>query len=207
MAGSPTGSARCGTHLPLRSFYSRDPKCVARDLLGTILVHTTEDGMVAGRIVEVEAYLGDGDAAAHSSAGLTPRTRVIFGPPGHAYVYKIYGLHCCLNVVTEPEGTPGCVLVRALEPLAGIALMRVRRGPRIAAGLIASGPGRLTQAMGIGMRQNGADLLASPLTLHLPDGPGRPDVTTTTRVGITRATELALRFFVTDNPFVSRPWH
>src|SRR5712692_10764353 len=111
------------TRILPRSFYSRDTVTVARDLLGKIVVH----GRAAGTIVETEAYLGGDDLAAHSARGITDRTRVIFGPPGHAYVYFIYGMHECLNLVAEPEGKPGCVLIRAVEPLAGIDIMRQRR--------------------------------------------------------------------------------
>src|SRR5258706_2613650 len=124
-----------------RDFYMQDTVEVARSLLGKVLVH----GEPAGRIVEVEAYLGEGDAAAHSARGLTPRTRVIFGAPGHAYVYLIYGMYECLNIVAEPEGKAGCVLLRALEPVAGIDVMKQRRSNRDLCG----GPGKLTQALGV----------------------------------------------------------
>src|SRR5271167_476767 len=137
-----------------RSFYHRPTIEVARDLLGKVLVH----GPTAGIIVETEAYLGGDDLAAHSARGITPRTRVIFGPPGHAYVYFIYGMYECLNLVAEPEGQPGCVLVRAIEPLAGIATMRRRRPAAKRLEDLASGPGKLTLALDITRKQNGADL-------------------------------------------------
>ncbi|MXY69616.1 MAG: DNA-3-methyladenine glycosylase [Acidobacteriia bacterium] len=192
------------TRLPARSFYARPTVDVARSLLGTILLHRTNEGLVAGVIVEVEAYLGHDDPAAHSSAGRTARTRVIFGDAGHAYVYKIYGLHCCLNVVAEPEGTPGCVLIRALEPVCGIDAMRSRRAAARRADQIASGPAKLTQAMGIGMEAYGADLLGEPLSIRLPHKEAEVEVGTAKRIGIRKAQELDLRFFIVDNEHVSR---
>ncbi len=205
-AAIAVSSSALGTPRPGREFFARPTERVARDLLGMTLVHRSAGGTVGGVVVEVEAYLGTGDAAAHSSAGITPRTRVIFGPPGHAYVFMAYGLHCCLNVVAEPAGRPGCVLVRALEPTIGVGLMRARRPRGAASEMLASGPGRLTKAMGVDMRLNGSDLVTGPLSLHPAADPARPAVTTATRVGISRARHLALRFYVTDNRFVSRPW-
>lgn len=192
------------TRLPARSFYARPTVEVARSLLGTVLLHRTDEGLLAGVIVEVEAYLGQDDPAAHSSAGRTARTRVIFGDPGHAYVYKIYGLHHCLNVVAEPGGTPGCVLVRALEPVCGIDAMRSRRVVARRADQIASGPAKLTQAMGIGIESYGADLLGEPLSIRLPHKEPEVKVRTTKRIGIRKAQELDLRFFIADNEHVSR---
>lgn len=192
------------TRLPARSFYARPTVEVARSLLGSILLHRTVEGLLAGVIVEVEAYLGQDDPAAHSSAGRTARTRVIFGDPGHAYVYKIYGLHHCLNVVAEPGGTPGCVLVRALEPVCGLDAMRSRRVVARRADQIASGPAKLTQAMGIGIESYGADLLGEPLSIRLPHKEPAVKVRTTKRIGIRKAQELDLRFFIADNEHVSR---
>ncbi len=192
------------TRLPARSFYARPTVEVARSLLGSILLHRTDEGLLAGVIVEVEAYLGQDDPAAHSSAGPTARTRVIFGDPGHAYIYKIYGLHHCLNVVAEPGGTPGCVLVRALEPVCGIDAMRSRRVAARRADQIASGPAKLTQAMGIGIESYGADLLGEPLSIRLPHKEPEVKVRTTKRIGIRKAQELDLRFFIADNEHVSR---
>lgn len=192
------------TRLPERSFYARPTVEVARSLLGTILLHRTRRGLLAGAIVEVEAYLGQGDPAAHSSVGRTARTRVIFGAPGHAYVYKIYGLHCCLNVVAEPEGTPGCVLIRAMEPVCGIAVMRSRRMAIRRANQIASGPAKLTQAMGIGVEAYGLDLLGEPLSIRLPNRYPEIEMGTSKRIGIRKARELDLRFFIADNEHVSR---
>lgn len=192
-----------GTFLPTRAFYARETVEVARDLLGTILVHRTKGGVLAGRIVEVEAYLGHDDPAAHSSAGRTRRTAVIFGPPGHAYVYRIYGMYRCLNVVAEPEGCPGCVLVRGLEPVCGLSNMRVRRSAKRDVD-IASGPGKLTIAMEIGMDLYGADLTDSPLTIRIPLAERQVEIETSTRIGIKKAAGLPLRFFIANNKFVSR---
>ena len=168
-----------------RSFYRRPTAQVARDLLGKVLVH----GETSGRIIEVEAYLGVDDLAAHSSRGITERTRVIFGPPGHAYVYLIYGMYECLNVVAEPDGTPGCVLIRALEPLTGLDLMRERRAGRDPAG----GPGKLTRALAITRAHNGLDLTRGPLRIvdaPTPEG----QVLVTPRIGITKCVDWPLRF-------------
>lgn len=170
-----------------RAFYNRPAEEVARALLGKLLVH----GETAGTIIETEAYLGGEDEAAHSFRGITPRTRVIFGPPGHAYVYFIYGMHECLNIVAEPEGTPGCVLIRAIEPVRGIELMRKRRGRLLD---LASGPGKLTQAMGITRSLNGADMTRGPLVVREQKVQGRTKVTP--RIGITKCTDLPLRFLL-----------
>ncbi|MCC6363297.1 MAG: DNA-3-methyladenine glycosylase [Bryobacterales bacterium] len=185
-----------------REFYARPSVEVARDLLGKVIVH----GSTAGRIVEVEAYLGLKDAAAHASRGVTARTKVIFGPPGHAYVYFIYGMYECLNLVAEPEGTPGCVLIRALEPVAGVQLMMRRRGvSRMEE--IASGPGKLTVAMGITRKQNGADVTIAgmPFTVRRMHEDQPLQVVTGPRVGIRKAVDWPLRFYLAGNPHVSRP--
>jgi len=180
-----------------RAFYARPAIEVARDLLGRILVH----GRCAGRIVETEAYLGVNDLAAHSSRGITPRTQVIFGPPGHAYVYFIYGMHECLNLVAEQKGSAGCVLIRALEPLAGLDLMRVRRVRESILDL-ASGPGKLTQAFGISRAQNGADVTRG--TLVVRSGGDQPfEIAATPRIGITKCADLPLRFVIAGSRFVS----
>ncbi len=192
------------TRLPPRTFYERPTEDVARALLGSALLHRTAQGLLAGRIVEVEAYLGKGDPAAHSSAGLTHRTRAIFGPPGHAYVYRIYGMHCCLNAVAEPEGLPGCVLIRALEPICGIEAMQSRRPAARRRADLANGPGKLTSAMAIGLNLYGADLTRGQLTIRIPDNSPPLKVETTCRVGISKAKELDLRFFIANNEFVSR---
>jgi DNA-3-methyladenine glycosylase len=183
-----------------RDFYSRPVIQVAPDCLGKILVH----GKTAGRIVEVEAYLGVGDRAAHSWRGVTERTRVIFGEPGHAYVYFIYGMYECLNFVCEPVGQAGCVLIRALEPIAGIATMRRRRPKAKGAEDLANGPGKLTLAMGITRKLNGADLTASALQVRRPRAEPAIEMLTTPRIGITHCADWPLRFVIAGNRFVSR---
>jgi len=170
-----------------RSFYARPTVEVARDLLGKVIRH----GASSARIVETEAYLGTNDAAAHSARGLTPRTSVIFGPPGRAYVYLIYGMHYCLNVVAEREGVAGCVLLRALEPLAGIMHL-------------SNGPGKLTRALGITLEHYGADLTQGPLAIHTPKSGENFAIATSPRIGINKAADLPLRFFISGNRFVSR---
>jgi DNA-3-methyladenine glycosylase len=190
-----------------RAFFVRRPDTVARAVLGKLLVRRTADALLVGRIVEVEAYFGDGDPAAHSAAGRTARNAVIFGPPGHAYVYFIYGMHSCLNISCEPVGQAGCVLVRAFEPLQGLAQMAAWRGlaaqapPR----LLTSGPGRLCQAFGITRAtHNGVDLLNKDSDLQLrDDGYDTQSILTTPRIGITKAADRPLRFLVAGNPCVS----
>jgi len=173
-----------------RSFYARPTIDVARDLLGKVIRH----GPASARIVETEAYLGTDDAAAHSARGPTPRTRVIFGPPGHAYVYLIYGMHYCLNIVAEPEGVAGCVLIRAVEPIGVVA----------GAALLSNGPGKLTRALGITLEHYGADLTRGPITLHEPRVQEMFEIAISPRIGISQAAELPLRFYIRGNRFVSR---
>lgn len=187
-----------------RDFYARPTVAVAQDLLGTVLVH----GGTAGRIVETEAYLdrdefGRVDAAAHSAAGITARTRVIFGPPGHAYVYLSYGLHACMNIVAESEGKAGCVLIRALEPLAGIDLMQSRRPAAKTIRDLANGPGKLTSALAITLGHSGVDLTIGDLTVRkgAPAPPG--EIAVSPRIGISKAVDWPLRFFLRDNPYAS----
>jgi DNA-3-methyladenine glycosylase len=182
------------------AFYGRDTAEVARDLLGTVLVH----GKTAGRIVETEAYLGGDDLAAHSARGITPRTRVIFGPPGRAYVYFIYGMYECFNVVVGPEGTGGAILVRAIEPLAGVSLMRERRPGAKRREQLANGPGKLTLAMGITRRHNGVDLTAGNLVVRRRLHEEPFEIQTTPRIGITHCADWPLRFVVRGSAFLSR---
>lgn len=184
-----------------RSFFARNTIEVARDLLGHLLVHATPRGRLAGRIVEVEAYRGPRDPASHAFHR-TKRSEIMWGPPGTAYVYFTYGNHYCVNVVTEPEGVAGAILLRAVEPLEGIDVMRAQRGVANDRAL-ASGPGRLTKAMGIGPQHNGADLTQLPL--YIARNRRRPvPVATSPRVGIRVATRRPWRFFIPGNPFVSR---
>ncbi len=192
------------TYAPTRSFFARPTVEVAKDLLGTALLHRTPQGLLAGRIVETEAYLGEQDLAAHSSAGRTPRTEVIFGAPGHAYVFTIYGMHRCLNVVAEPHGTAGCVLIRALEPLCGMAAMRSHRHGVARLADLANGPGKLTSALAIEIQQNGADLFAGPLTIRRFRRHEPIPIKATPRIGISQSTDLVLRFLIADNECVSQ---
>lgn len=183
-----------------RSFYSRNTVTVAKELLGKVIV----SGATAGRIVEVEAYLGNQDLAAHSARGLTDRTRVIFGPPGHAYIYLIYGMYECLNLVAEPDSTPGCVLIRALEPLAGIEEMALRRPTARKVEQLCSGPGKLTRALSITRALNGADVTKpGSLTVRMPPRRDSFEIETTPRIGITKCVDWPLRFYIEGNGFVS----
>lgn len=187
-----------------REFYGQPTKVVARNILGCTLVSTVGPTPTSGRIVEVEAYLGSGDPAAHSYNGPTPRTRIQWGPPGHAYIYLIYGMYNCLNFVTEPEGTPGCVLIRALEPLDGYKCMSERRNcPKLKQDTC-NGPGKLTQALGIDRTLNGSDLSKKPLCVLKGQPVSDAEVRVSPRIGIVHATEMHLRFFVHGNEHVSR---
>jgi DNA-3-methyladenine glycosylase len=178
-----------------RRFYLQPTLRVARDLLGKVLVHETPEGVAAGRIVEVEAYRGPGDRAAHSFGGRrSARNEAMYGPPGHAYVYFVYGMHHCVNVVTRRAGCPEAVLIRALEPVAGEALMRARRRlPDGPSWRLCRGPGALCQALGIGRAENGADLIRARLRiLDAPHVAGR-DVVRTPRIGVAYAGTHAAR--------------
>jgi DNA-3-methyladenine glycosylase len=216
-----------------REIYRRPTLVVARSLIGCLLRLQTLEGVTSGRIVETEAYCRD-DPASHAFRGQTPRNRAMFGPPGHAYIYLAYGLHHCFNVVTAPEGVAEAVLIRAIEPLEGIELMLQRRGTAAegqglgcrVSGLgsreeapnprpetrqprprhkIASGPGNLTRALGLTRALDGHDLSLAPLTLHArPPGEPEPEIVTTPRIGISRATELPWRFVQAGSRSVSR---
>lgn len=199
-----------GIHPLPRAFFARDPRRVARQLLGKILIRQATGLRLTARIVEVEAYLGNEDPAAHAAAGRTLRNAVLFGPPGHAYIYFIYGNHYCLNVSCEPDGQAGSVLFRALEPLEGIGEMaRARqidlRGEKDWRKLT-SGPGRLCEAFGITRSaDNGGDLTSPASDLWIGDDGYHPRrITASRRVGITKAADMPLRYFVSGNPFVSR---
>lgn len=190
-----------GEEILPRSFYARDTIAVARELLGSFMVHQSPEGVTAGRIVETEAYI-QGDPACHASRGMTPRNRVMFGPPGHAYVYFIYGMYYCFNAVTAPEGVGEAVLIRALEPLEGIYLMRERRGRERMAELC-GGPAKLVQAMGITHQHNGTDLTSGQLFI-CRGKTRREKIVTATRIGIKEGAELPLRFYIEGNPYISR---
>lgn len=192
-----------------RRFFARDPRRVARELLGKVLVRREQHGALTARIVEVEAYLGERDPAAHASAGKTLRNAVLFGPPGHAYIYFIYGNHYCLNVSCEPEGKAGSVLFRAVEPLTGIETMARSRGiePRTSKDWrnLTSGPGRLCEAFGITRtRDNACDLTSDASSLWLgDDGCRTRGIVVTPRVGIVKAADKPLRYVLDGNRFVS----
>lgn len=197
-----------------RSFFARRPRRVARELLGKVLVRNSQfpgSRPLTARIVEVEAYLGEQDPAAHAAAGKTPRTSILFGPPGYAYVYFIYGNHYCLNVSCEPEGRAGCVLFRALEPLSGIEEMEVSRGIKLHGDKdlpkLTSGPGRLCEAFGVTRtRDNGGDLTSSTSSLWIgDDGYRARRVLLTPRIGITKAADKSLRYLLGGSRFVSGP--
>jgi DNA-3-methyladenine glycosylase len=196
-----------------RAFFNRDPRIVSRELLGKLIVRREGRKQLAGRIVEVEAYLGAGDLAAHAAAGHTARNAVLWGPPGHAYVYFIYGVHYCLNISCLPAGDAGCILIRALEPVSGIADMAKARE---LADLdltsmrdlrkLASGPGKLCEALGITRpRDNAKDMLSPESDLQvMSDGFSVAEVAITPRIGISKAAELPLRYVIAGNLFVSK---
>ena len=183
-----------------RIFYARPTIEVAPDLLGKVLTH----GECSGLIVETEAYLGHDDLAAHSAAGLTERTRVIFGPTGPAYIYLNYGIHDCFNIVAEPDGQPGCVLIRAVAPLTGLEIMRTRRPPGSPDYRLAAGPGNLTRALNITRQFYGHDLTQPPFTVTTSPTPESHEIEVTSRIGITKSAELPLRFILRNHPSVSR---
>ena len=191
-------------------FFSKDTLAVARLLLGRPLVHCFDGHRLAGRIVEVEAYIGEEDKGCHASVGRTQRNEVMFGPPGHAYVYFTYGMHWMFNVVTEPEGFPAAVLIRALEPAEGIGIMARNRHGHNGVNLC-SGPAKLTQALGITRALNGADLcVRRGAELWIEDSPPVPDadMATSPRIGLNNTPEpwksILWRFYIRGNPFVSR---
>ena len=190
--------------MPLpRRFYLRPAPVVARNLLGCVLVSRRGRTVTAGRIVETEAYLGPADEASH--AAFRPGSHHLFyGEGGIAYVFVAYGVHACLNAITERAGRPGCVLIRALEPLAGLRVMARRRGVTACSPRLTSGPGNVTSALGIDLDDNGADLTTSALTIEAPDRPRAFTIARGPRIGITRSRELSLRFWIAGNRYVSR---
>jgi DNA-3-methyladenine glycosylase len=204
VADSGPETASDPTFIKERAWFDRSAAELAPALLGALLVHDTPEGRIAGRIVEVEAYLGPEDLAAHSARGRTPRNAAMFGPPGHIYVYFVYGMHHCANVVCGPGNKPEAVLLRAAQLVEGEELARARRGaapsPRLAAG-----PGNLASAFGIDRRLNGADLLAGPI--RLAPAPAAASFDSTPRIGVAYAGDWAdrpLRFVMRDDPQRSR---
>ncbi len=220
MPESRTSALAAKVHPLARAFFARDPRRVARELLGKVLIQQETPRQPASRtarIVEVEAYLGENDPAAHSAAGRTARNSVLFGPPGHAYIYFIYGNHYCLNVSCEPEGRAGGVLFRALEPLSGVEEMAKARGLEIHGPKnltlpikdlikLTSGPGRLCEALDITRaRDNGCDLTSPASRLWIGDDAYRARrIRTTPRIGISKAIDAPLRYLIDGNPFVSK---
>ncbi|MGH7664087.1 MAG: DNA-3-methyladenine glycosylase [Gemmatimonadaceae bacterium] len=201
--GRPTrGEERGRTLSP--SFFDRETEVVARELLGAIVECRSAAGITSGRIVEAEAYLGEHDRACHAAAGRTARTGPLYGAPGTSYVYFIYGMHWCFNAVTRREGLPSAVLVRALEPLGGVPLMRLRRPRALRDTELANGPGKLCQALGISREHNGRSLQSGAVVIRR----GRPvpdcDVVVSPRVGISHAADWPLRWYVRGSPYVSR---
>ena len=187
-----------------RGFFARDTALVARKLLGSQLVRVLNGDLLKGRIVETEAYYGEEDPPSHASSGRTGRSRIMWGEPGLAYVYLIYGIHLMFNVVTESSGVPGAVLIRGVEPLQGIELMQ-RRRDGVSVESLADGPGKLTEAFGIGKAENGEDLAESD-ELWLEEGEvvSGDDIESSGRIGVSRGKEEELRFYLTDSKFVSR---
>jgi DNA-3-methyladenine glycosylase len=190
-----------------RSFYARPTLDVAADLLGKVLVHSTRAGVASGMIVETEAYIGEDDPACHAAPGPTARNAPLYGPPGVAYVYLNYGMHYLVNTVTEAEGSPAAVLIRALQPIDGIDLMAKRRGARgrpISEGDLCRGPGNLTQALGITLRENRLDLTTGPLSIE-DRGLSAGRVSWGPRIGIQKAADRPWRCWIAGHPSVSGP--
>ncbi|MGH9348726.1 MAG: DNA-3-methyladenine glycosylase [Vicinamibacterales bacterium] len=195
------------------SFYDRPTLVVARELVGKVLVHRTTEGVASGMIVEAEAYIGEDDPACHAAPGPTRRNEPLYGPPGVAYVYLNYGMHCLVNAVTEADGHPAAVLIRALEPIDGVALMRRRRAPgrEVEVASLCRGPGNLTRALGITLAQNRLDLTRRPSAsvnaeLYIEDRGFQPGpVTWGPRIGITVAVDRQWRCWIEGNRSVSNP--
>ena len=200
----PEGQRRARGRILPRSFYDRETEIVARHLLGTVLESETDDGVASGIIVETEAYLGEHDLACHAAVGRTARTEHLYGPPGISYVYFIYGMYWCFNAVTREEGAPSAVLVRAVEPLAGLSLMH-RRRPRIKNDIdLTNGPGKLCTALGITGAMTGKSLQRKPLVIRAGARVPDENVEVTARIGITKSADWPLRWIVRGNRYVSR---
>ena len=199
------GAVSAGVAPLPRAFYARPTLDVAHDLIGKTLLRRTPEGLTSGVIVETEAYVGAIDPAAHAYRGKTKRNQTMFGPPGHTYIYFTYGMHYCMNAVTQPEGEAAAVLIRALEPRVGVTLMQARRGPRIPDRDLARGPGRLCQALALTTADDGADLLGD--ALWIAETPGLPagalTIATMPRIGVSRAADWPWRFVVVGSRYVS----
>jgi DNA-3-methyladenine glycosylase len=187
-----------------REFYDRETEAVARGMLGAVIECRTSDGVASGTIVETEAYIGEHDPACHAAVGRTTRTAPLYGLPGTSYVYFIYGVHWCFNAVTRGEGLASAVLVRAIEPLDGLELMRERRGERVRDADLTNGPGKLCEALGITGALNGIPLQHEPLLIREGRAVDAGDIETTPRIGISRAVDWPLRYLIRGNPYVSR---
>ncbi|HEY7125415.1 MAG TPA: DNA-3-methyladenine glycosylase [Ktedonobacterales bacterium] len=197
-------AARCPIAKLTQPFYEQPTLELARALLGKTLLHASPAGLSGGVIVEVEAYICAIDPAAHGYLKMTPRTRVMYGPPGRAYIYFTYGMHWALNISSEPDGTGAAVLLRAIQPTVGLDLIRQRRGEAMPLRDLSRGPGRICAALGLGKDENGLSFMGE--TLWLEDEPALPPdavIATSTRIGITKATELPWRFYLAGNPYVS----
>lgn len=192
-----------GAALP-GEFYARATEVVARDLLGCVLECHSPEGIASGRIVETEAYLGEDDLACHAAAGRTRRTAPLYGPPGTAYVYFVYGVHWCFNAVTRAEGLPSAVLIRALEPLDGLETMRARRPAARRVEDLTNGPGKLCAALGIDIRHNERPLERPPILIREGDRVSKSRVLITPRIGIRESADWPLRWLIADNLYVSR---
>jgi len=192
-----------GRILP-RDFFDRETETVAREMLGAIIECRTPEGTAGGMIVETEAYVGEHDPACHAAVGRTKRTAPLYGRPGLSYVYFIYGVHWCFNAVTREEGLPSAVLVRAIEPVSGIDLMRSRRGPKVQGVNLTNGPGKLCEALGIDGSMNDLSLQKYPLVIRAGESLLDEDIAVGPRVGITKAVEWPLRFVIRGNQWVSR---
>ena len=186
------------------SFYQQPTLELARALLGQTLVRNYQGERLSGRIVEVEAYHQHQDEAAHSFGGPTPRNRIMFGPPGFLYVYFIYGMHYCMNVVSEAEGVGAAVLIRAIEPLEGLSTMQRLRGPKIKTSQLTNGPAKCCQALAINGEHDGLDLQGSGLFIEVGDPPASPEIAVSGRIGISKSVDLDWRFYIKDNPYVSK---
>lgn len=188
----------------MRKFYEVPALELARNLLGHVLVSRIDGMLTSGLIVETEAYLASNDPASHAARGKTPRTEIQWGPPGFTYVYLIYGMYHCMNIVSELEGTAGCVLLRGLEPIHGIDTMQQRRPRAKSETQLCNGPGKLTAALGVRQQHNGVDLTQNILAIHNYANNRKLDTARSSRIGLTEGIDLPYRFYVKDNPFVSR---